>query len=327
MSTSLRGRPLPAARLALGTMNFGTRTSVGDAFELLDGFARAGGQWLDTADCYAFWLSESGRGEDSERIIGEWLASRPLERERIRISTKVGAEPADGRSWRGWPENREGLSRDAILRAVDGSLRRLGVDRIDLLWLHQEDRSVPIEESVDAVAELMARGVVGRVGASNHPAWRVERARLHAVARGVPPIDAVQLSATYLRPRPGAHPPENDHPFGQYSAEQRDHALDTGMEVWAYTPLLRGAYDDRARDIPDAFRHPGTDRRLEVLGQVAATLHATPGQVVLAWLLAATPPVVPVIGASHRVQLEAAIAGAALELPADARAALDGVAP
>lgn len=324
MNTSAAASAPP---LALGTMNFGTRTTPDKAFSLLDRFVRAGGRWIDTANCYAFWLSESGRGDDSERTIGEWLKSRPEWRGHVLVSTKVGAEPADNRSWRGWPENREGLSRAAIFRAVEGSLGRLGVDRIDLLWLHQEDRSVSIEESVDAVAELMAQGVVDRVGASNHPAWRVERARAHALARGIQPIDAVQLSATYLRPRPDARPPGNDHPFGQYSAEQRDHALETSTEVWAYTPLLRGAYDAPERGIPDAYRHDGTDRRLDVLRRVAVQLGATPSQVVLAWLVGDTPPVLPVVGVSSVPQLDLAIAGASLRLPTEARAALDGAAP
>ncbi|NYE19012.1 aldo/keto reductase [Microbacterium immunditiarum] len=311
--------------LALGTMLFGTKTPEPVAFALLDRFVERGGMWIDTADCYAFWLSESGRGDDSERVIGRWLAARPGLRDSVRISTKVGAEPADDRSWRGWPGNREGLSKVAVLRAVEASLARLGVDRVDLLWLHQEDRSVPIEETADAADELVREGAVDRIGASNHPAWRVERARAHALARGARPIDAVQLAATYLRPRPGATIPGNDHLFGQLSDEQLDHARETGMEVWAYTPLLRGAYDDPARAIPDAFRHEGSDRRLAALNRVAARHRATAGQIVLAWLMHREPGMRPIVGASSLAQLDHALDSADILLSADDLAELDGV--
>jgi hypothetical protein len=117
------------------------------------------------------------------------LARRPPGRPRPgEATTKIGGEPAGPDSWRGWPANREGLGAPAVRAAVEGSRRRLGIDTIDLLWLHQEDRSVPIEQTVDAIAEQGAR--VGRVGASNHPAWRVERGRRHAIISGVTPIDA-----------------------------------------------------------------------------------------------------------------------------------------
>lgn len=310
--------------LALGTMLFGTRTDATMSFSLLDRYLERGGRWIDTADCYAFWLSESGRGDDSERVVGEWLARREGVRDEVLISTKVGAEPTGPDSWRGWPANREGLSRQAILNAVDGSLARLGVDRIDLLWLHQEDRSVPIEESIDALAELADRGTIDRAGASNHPAWLVERARHTAAADGLR-FDAVQLAMTYLRVRPWATPEGNDHPFGQASREQLDHATETAMEVWAYTPLLRGAYDDPARQVSDAYEHPGTVQRLSALSDVAADLGAARGQVVLAWLI--THGVRPIIGASTIAQLDEAMDAVDLELTPDQLARLDGVAP
>ena len=123
---------------------------------------------------------------------------------------KLGAEPT---VVGGWPEQRQGLSAAAVRTALAGSLDRLGVDSVDLLWLHQEDRSVPIEETVDAVADFVAMGTVDRVGASNHPAWRIERARQHAINSGTCPIDALQLSTSYLRPRPGTLPPGNVHRF------------------------------------------------------------------------------------------------------------------
>src|SRR5688572_11303015 len=201
--------------LVLGAMMFGTTIDEDTSFALLDRFAERGGVWIDTADCYAFWASESGQGGDSERLLGRWLAARPGVRERVKIATKLGAEPL----WAGsFPARKQGLSARAVRQAFAGSLDRLGVDSVDLLWLHMEDRTTPIEETVDALAELTSAGLTARVGASNHPAWRVERARAHARRIGSTPIDALQHNSTYLRLRPGTNP--TNHAFGVLSDEQ-----------------------------------------------------------------------------------------------------------
>jgi len=299
----------PTTPLVLGAMMFGTTIDEKTSFALLDRFVERGGVWIDTADCYSFWASESGQGGDSERVIGRWLAARPGVRERVRISTKLGAEPL----WAGsWPERRAGLSRRAVLDAFAGSLDRLGVDSVDLLWLHQEDRTVPIEETVDALAELTGQGLARRVGASNHPAWRVERARAHARSIGALPLDALQLNSTYLRIRPGTLPPGVVHPFGVLSDEQLDYARTHGLEVWAYTPLLSGAYDNPEKEIPEVYDHPGTTRRLEALDTVASELGASRGQVVLAWQVARG--IRPMLGGSRLEQLDIALDGVRLEL-------------
>ncbi|AZS40033.1 L-glyceraldehyde 3-phosphate reductase [Microbacterium oxydans] len=229
----------------------------------------------------------------------------------MRISTKVGAEPL----WPGsWPDHRTGLSPRAIGAAVEGILDRLGVDRIDLLWLHQEDRAVAIEDTVDALAALTSAGTVTRVGASNHPAWRIERARAHAKSIGSVPIDAFQLNSTYLRTRPGTLPPGVAHPFGVLSDEQRDFARDNGIEVWAYTPLLSGAYDNQAKPVPEVYDHPGTTRRLAVLEEIAAARGVGRGQIVLGWQLARG--IRPIVGGSRVEQLDAAMDAASISLTA-----------
>lgn len=290
-------------------MSFGTIVDEDTSFALLDRFVERGGSWIDTADCYSFWASESGHGGASEEVIGRWLAARPGARQQVRISTKVGAEPL----WPGsWPEHRTGLSPRAIGAAVEGSLDRLGIDRIDMLWLHQEDRAVAIEDTVDALAALTAAGTVARVGASNHPAWRIERARVHARSIGSVPIDAFQLNSTYLRTRPGTLPPGVAHPFGVLSDEQRDFARDNGIEVWAYTPLLSGAYDNPTKPVPEVYDHPGTTRRLAVLEEIAAARGVGRGQIVLAWQLARG--IRPIVGGSRVEQLDVAMDAASISL-------------
>ncbi len=302
--------------LVLGAMMFGTTITEETSFALLDRFVERGGEWIDTADCYAFWASDTGRGGDSERVIGRWLAARPGVRERVRIATKLGAEPAEPGSW---PDRREGLSPDAVRSAFAGSLHRLGVDRVDLLWLHQEDRSTPVEDTVAALAGLAA----DRFGISNHPAWLVERARAHARTIGVPPVDALQLSASYLRPRPGTLPPGVAHRFGVLSDEQADYAAEHRMDLWAYTPLLSGAYDNPAKDIPEVYDHPGTTARLAVLDAVAKATGAARGQVVLAWLR--SHGIRPMLGGSKLGQLDSAFDGVTLQLSPDQLSELDAV--
>ena len=310
-----------ASPIVLGAMSFGTRIDEDTSFALLDRFTERGGTWIDTADCYSFWDSPTGHGGASETVIGRWLAARPGMRERVRISTKVGAEPL----WPGsWPEYRAGLSPRAIRTALQGSLRRLGVDEIDLLWLHQEDRTIPIEETVEALAPLTAEGTVRRLGASNHPAWRIERARAHARAIGSVPIDAFQLNSTYLRVRPGTRPPGVQHPFGVMTEEHRDFAVENGLETWAYTPLLSGAYDNPRKEIPEVYDHPGSTARLAVLTALAQERGLGRGQVVLAWQLA--HGIRPILGGSRIEQLDAAMDSAAVDLDSEELARLDGSA-
>lgn len=307
--------------LALGAMFFGTLVDERRSFELLDRFTDAGGTMIDTADCYSFWVDPSGHGGQSESLLGRWFAARPGIRDRVCLSTKVGAEP---RVPGGFPEDVEGLSAVTIKQAVQGSLQRLGTDRIDLYWAHMEDRSVPIEETVVAFGELVADGLVSRLGCSNHPTWRVERARSIARSHGTTGYEALQLRYSYLQPRPGMQ--VHDHRFGSVTDEVLDYAQTEQLAVWAYTPLLSGSYTRADRPLPEAYDHPGTGRRLAVLDEVAAELGATRNQVVLAWLSGGDPPITPLVGVSTPQQLDEALAGAAMSLSADQRSRLDAAA-
>ncbi|MFI2363857.1 aldo/keto reductase [Promicromonospora sp. NPDC019610] len=309
MTTTLHETP-PAARLVLGAMMFGTAVDEATSFALLDQFVAAGGRWIDTADCYSFWASESGYGGQSEEVLGRWLAARPGVRDRVLLSTKFGAEPRDAADW---PASRTGLSAAAVREQLTRSLRRLGTDRVDLAWAHMEDRSVPVEETAEACAALVSDGLVGRIGTSNHPAWRVERARRHAVGQGEEPFSAVQHAYSYLQPRPGTL--TGNHRCGWLDDELVDLAAVEHLDVWAYTPLLSGAYDNPAKPIPEVFDHPGTTRRLAVLDDVAAELDASRGQVVLAWL--AARGIHPMLGGSKPTQLTTAVTAMTLPLTAD----------
>lgn len=299
--------------LVLGTMYFGTKTDRATSYALLDRFVEAGGTVIDTANCYAFWANPTGHGGQSEELIGDWLREHPGLREQLTIATKVGVEPADGGGI-------EGLSPDVVRREAGRSRERLGVEVIDLYWAHGEDRSTPIEETVDAMGALVADGVVGRLGISNHPTWLVERARGHALARGLAPYDALQLTTSYVEPRPGAAVEGKDHRFGWVSEETRDYVATNGLELWAYSPLIQGSFDRDDRPFPPAYDHPGTTARLATLGQVASERNVAPSQVVLAWLLGSG--IRPIVGVSSVEQLDSALDAGRLDLDAETMARL-----
>jgi aryl-alcohol dehydrogenase-like predicted oxidoreductase len=297
-------------------MHFGTAIDEKTSFAILDRFVDAGGEWIDTADVYALWLGTNDEYGQSEALIGRWLAARPGVRDRVKIATKCGANPIVPK---GWPYERKGLSAEMIDEAFTGSLSRLGVDHVDLLFAHLEDRRVPIEETADALAAEMTKGRAMRIGLSNHPSWRVERAHSHV------PIFALQHSYSYVLPRPGLQVPWQDQPFNMLSSDHLDFAKENGAEVWAYTALQRGAFDNPAKEFHEVYDHPGTTSRLAVLTDVAAELGVTRGQAVLSWLVGGSPSIRPILGGSTVEQLDSALVGVDLELPAELRARLDAV--
>lgn len=306
-------------RIVLGAMHFGTKIPAGQAHDLLDAYVDLGGEWIDTANCYAFWGSDTGHGGQSETVIGEWLASRG-NRDRVKISTKVGAEPLRPGSF---PDAVEGLAQSVIHEALGRSLTRLHTDRVDLYWAHKEDRSQPISAVTDAFGSLVTAGLTINLGLSNHPAWYLTAANAHASHTGYPIFQAAQLRESYLHPRPDIEVEGQDHPNGMMTPETRDCASFFGISLWAYTPLLTGAYEHADRPLPAAYDHPGTHARLQALQKWATELGVKPSQVVLAWLLAQDPTVTPIVGVSSPTQLREAIEATTMELPSDALTELD----
>ncbi|MEV4340199.1 aldo/keto reductase [Streptomyces sp. NPDC049590] len=288
-------------QIILGTMDFGTRVAPDRAFAVLDSFVACGGAWLDTANCYSFWTDPAGVGGASERTLGSWLRARPGVRDAVRIATKVRQNPLVPHAW---PESAEGLSADAVRTGAEESLRRLGVDHVDLLWAHAEDRTVPLEETVGAFGELVAKGTARRIGAANHAAWRVERARSLAREQGVEPWTALQLRHSLAQPRPSTPVAESGHRM--LTEEDLDLARSEGLAVWSYSSLLWGSYVRADKPLPLTYDHPGTTRVLAVLDDVATELEATRNQVVLAWLM--RQGIAPIVGASRVEHVEEALA-------------------
>ncbi|MCI4146045.1 MULTISPECIES: aldo/keto reductase [Streptomyces] len=306
--------------LALGAMLFGSVTDEKTSFALLDRYVEAGGNFVDTSDNYAFW-TDGGQGGQSEELLGRWRRSRGAGDE-IVVATKLGARPlAPGTSY---TDNPEGLSAKVIRESAERSRERLGMERLDLLYAHIDDHTVPQRETVEGFGALVAEGMVGLLGVSNQAVWRVERARALAAAAGLPGYEVLQYQHSYLRPRTDV--PDDlfpDGSLGHAGAELAGYLrAEPALTLVAYSPLLKGAYA-RPERLPGDYDHPGTPARLAVLREVARETGAAPGQVVLAWQIGHDLPILPLAGVSSLAQLEENLAAVDLELSAEQRARLD----
>jgi aryl-alcohol dehydrogenase-like predicted oxidoreductase len=324
---------LQVSQLALGCMIMGTRTDEGTSVRILDDYLDQGGTFLDTANCYCWWEAPGTQGGQSEELLGRWFAADPSRRDRVVLATKGSAVPrdpsvcfdADGRpDWAAANREFEGAGADTLRQAVDGSLRRLGTDRIDLYYVHVDDRSTPLEETLEALAGLVAAGKIRHYGYSNVRAWRLARIQALCERYGWPAPVAVQQLHSYLRRRGGLADDAS-----VVDDEQLDYLrANRQATLVAYSPILQGIYDDPAKratsHLTDRFRGADTDARLAAVDALAAETGATPGQVVLAWLLAQDDPtIVPLIGPRTFEQYRAALPALELELSAGQLGKLD----
>ena len=320
-STELGSTGESVSALALGCMGMGTRADDETSFATLDAYAEDGGGFLDTADCYAWFFARGTSGGQSEELIGRWL-KRTGRRDRTFIATKgsgqvtnaaeawpAGAPSAD------WTRTRfVGAGASTLRESLEGSLRRLGVDHVDLYYVHVDDRSTPLEETLATLAGFVAEGTVRHLGWSNVRTWRLERIRALCAANGWPQPVAVQQAHSYL-PR-SASPDTN---VSEVDGEQLDYLRERpDLALVAYSPLLAGSYDDPARHRSLGDRGPESGRRLAALDEVAAEVGASPGQVVLAWLAAQrSPRVIPLIGSTRVERYREAQQAMDLELTDD----------
>jgi len=260
---------LRVSPLCLGTMMFGGPTDEATAHRIIDQAADQGTNFIDTANAY-----EKGR---SEEVVGRGIAAR---RRHWILATKLANPMGPG-------PNDKGLSRRHTIQAVDGSLKRLGVNEIDILYLHKEDHATPLAETVHALADLIRAGKLRYFGVSNYRAWRVaEICRLCDQAG----IDRPVVSQPYYNAM-------NRMP----EVEQLPACAAFGLGVFPYSPLARGVLtgkykpdakpdsDSRAgrqdkRIMETEFR-PESLRIAQVLAEHAGRQGITPGQFAVAWVL------------------------------------------
>ena len=296
--------------LCLGGNVFGWTADKAMSFRLLDRALEAGLDFIDTAEMYSVWVPGHSGGE-SEAIIGEWMASRGC-RDRVVVATKVGADMGD---------ERKGLAPSRIRDGIEGSLRRLRTDRIDLYQAHYDDAQTPLEEVLGTFAELVEEGKVRVLGASNHSAARLREALAVSERLGLPRYESLQ-------------PHYNLYDRTEYEAELEPLCLEQGLGVICYFGLAKGFLTGKYRSRADLGKSPRGDgitdyldargtRILAALDEVAAELRATPAQVALAWLIARPSVTAPIASATGPEQLEDLIAAASLQLDPEALARLD----
>jgi aryl-alcohol dehydrogenase-like predicted oxidoreductase len=298
----------------LGTMTFGTESEEKVAHEQLDRFVEKGGNFIDTADVYS--------GGESEEIIGRWLASRPSARNGVVIATKGRFGTDEGR-------NDVGLSRIHLRRALDASLRRLGVDVIDLYQAHAWDPLTPIEEALRFFDDTVRAGKILYVGVSNFIGWQLQKAALLTRHLGLAPIVTLQPQYNLLQ--------------RSIEFELTQVCLNESIGILPWSPLgggwLTGKYQrdtpptgaTRLGDNPErgmeAYAPRNAEERtwqvIETVRSVADGRGASMAQVALAWLVDRPAVASVILGARTLEQLDDNLGAAELHLSAEETKLLD----
>ena len=281
---------LAVGPLALGGNVFGWTADEFSSFQILDAFAASGLNLIDTADVYSKW-APGHQGGESETIIGKWL-KRSGSRGKVIIATKAGMEMGP---------NRKGLAKSYILRAAEDSLQRLQTDYIDLYQAHTDDPGTPLEETLEAFAQLIKQGKVRAIGASNYSAARLSEALRIAEQHGLPSYQSLQ-------------PLYNLCDRSDYETNLEPVCRKHGFGVITYFSLasgfLTGKYRSEA-DLSKSARGQAVKKYLNergfrillALDQVAEQYHSTPARVSLAWLMARPSVTAPIASATSLEQL------------------------
>ncbi len=291
---------LQIAPINFGGNVFGWTLNQQQSFEILDKFVGAGFNFIDTADTYSWWVN--GTGGQSEEIIGKWLKSRGNRQDMV-IATKVGSETK---------EHGYDISKKHILKSADESLKRLGVDHIDLYYTHFDDKITPVEETLSAYDELIKAGKVRYIAASNlSPARLIESFEV-AEKNGLPKYVALQPHYNLVE-RAGF---ETDYA----SLVER-----YGLSVFPYWSLAAGFLTGKYRndaDFDKTARGGGIKKYfdekgkavLKALDSISEKHGAKQATVALAWLLAKPLITAPIVSATSENQLETLFAAPALKL-------------
>ena len=299
--------------LCLGTMTFGDEADEATSHQLLDRYVAGGGNFIDTADVYSNGVSES--------IIGRWLSAHPTEAQQMVIATK-------GRFPMGAGPNNLGNSRRHLMRALDASLTRLGIEQVDLYQLHGWDALTPLEESLRFLDDAVSLGKIAHYGFSNFLGWHITKAVHLAKAAG-------WAAPVTLQPQYNLLARDIEH-------EIVPACLDAGIGLLPWSPLaggwLAGKYQ---RDVPptgatrlginpergmEAFKPRNADERTwKIIGAVqgiAATRDVTAAAISLAWLVARPAVTSVILGARNLHQLDDNLSAGVLHLTAEETATL-----
>jgi aryl-alcohol dehydrogenase-like predicted oxidoreductase len=286
----LNNTDLEIAPLIFGGNVFGWTVDEQTAFTLLDAFVNAGFNCIDTANIYSTWVP-GNQGGESETIIGRWMKKRG-NRSDIVLCSKVGMEM----------EGKKGLSTAYILEAIEGSLKRLQTDYIDIYFSHKDDLTTPIEETLLAYSKLVEQGKVRVIGASNFNAERLEESLNISHQKGYPSYQILQ-------------PLYNLYDRFDYEKNLEPICIKHGLDVVPYWPLASGFLTGKYHSEKDLSKSPRgkwlgkyLDSRgenlLKALHEVALKYESNPTQVALAWILARSSVTAPIVSARNLEQLQ-----------------------
>jgi aryl-alcohol dehydrogenase-like predicted oxidoreductase len=301
---------LEVAPIALGGNVFGWTADENSSFAILDAFVDAGGTMIDTADVYSAW-APGNRGGESEIVIGRWLARNPAKRDKVVIATKVGflgGQMVDG-------EYVAALEPEAIRSACDESLRRLGLETIDLYYQHKDNEAVPLADSLGAMDELVKAGKIRAIGLSQFTAPRVQEAMDVATADGM--LKPCCLQTWY-----------NMVEREKLEGPLRDAALANGLGIFPFYSLANGFLTGKYRSADDIDKSPRGSRNiaylegrgqrvLEALDAISAEIGAPLATVALAWTKDQPGIVAALASATNLDQLKEITAAMNLQLAPD----------
>jgi len=298
---------IEVAPLALGGNVFDWTADERTSFAVLDAFVDAGGTMIDTADVYSAWVP-GHKGGESERLIGRWLNRNPAKRGRVVIATKVGyldGEIVDG-------EYVAALQPEVIARGCEASLRRLGIEAIDLYYQHRDNPAVPLADSLGAFDKLRRDGKIRAIGLSNFTAERIDEAVATSAREGFVAPAALQ-------------PWFNLVERGKFEPDVREAALRNHLGVFPFYSLANGFLTGKYRSEADLSKSIRGERSrsflagkgaevLKALDEVAADTGAALATISLAWLMAQPSIVAPIASATSVEQLEELTAAMHLKL-------------
>src|SRR5665213_675349 len=296
--------------LVLGGNVFGWTADSSASFKLLDKFVDAGFNAIDTADVYSKWV-EGHTGGESEQVIGDWI-KRSGKRNKVFLATKVGMEMA------GFGK---GSSKSHILRSADASLKRLQTDYIDLYQSHIDDPDTPLEETLEAYAELLKQGKIKAIGASNHKADRLALALETSRKHGLPEYQTLQPNYSLVDRE-------------EFENNLRPLCEKEGLGVISYFPLAGGFLTGKYRSEKDAEGKPRARnvtkylnergfKILAALDDVAAKYKTTPAQISLAWVQSRPGITAPIASATNLDQLKDLMSSVELVLDRESIEILD----
>jgi aryl-alcohol dehydrogenase-like predicted oxidoreductase len=300
---NIPGTDLDVFPLNLGTNIFGYTADKTTSFQIMDQYAAAGGNFIDTADSYSAWAPGNVGGE-SETIIGEWMQERG-NRDSIVVATKVGAHP-----------DFKGLDAKTIKAAAEASLKRLQTDRIDLYWAHFDALDTPVDETVSAFNELVKEGKVRYIGASNLSGERIAESLAVSDREGL---------ARYVALQPHYNLIERDG----YESEYAPIAAKENLAVFPYFSLAKGFLTGKYRSSSDdgggsaraasasKYYDERGQRVLAALDEVAAAHNVPVASVALAWLREQPNVLAPLASARTLDQVSPLLQSVTLDLSAD----------